>query len=264
MIVFAAFTPHTPLLIPSIGKDRLQALADTDAAMTTLAEELYLSHPDTIVIIASHKAMYEDAFAGNLHTQYVADLSSYGDLGKHRSFRPHLGFIDTMQRHLRRSHVPFTLHSVSELDHGCAVPLLRLTERLPNIRIVPLTYAEPLTAKEHVAFGKQLSEVFAKSSDRIAVIASGDLSHALSKDAPAGLRPEGKQFDTLVCNAVQQGSLSSLMQADEAMVAAASECALRPLLVLLGILDRMHVEPEILAYEHPFGVGYLTARFHLS
>jgi hypothetical protein len=35
------------------------------------------------------------------------------------------------------------------------------------------------------------------------------------------------------------------------------------ILILLGILDEVKHEPQLLSYEYPFGVGYLTMEFKL-
>lgn len=262
MLVHAAFTPHTPLLLPSIGKENVKRLQATTDAMKRIAEDLYVASPETIVIVSAHSAMHPSAFSVNLHDAYEVDLSEFGDLGTAREFLPDIALIDTMQRSLRRHQQPLTLDSDAALDYGTAVPLLLLTENLRNVRIVPISYSG-LDAKAHFTFGRALKHVLADSSKRIALIASGDLSHALSSEAPAGHKPEGEQFDRAVRQALEQHSASALLTLDPAVVEAASECAYRPLLVFLGALERTHVDPEVLSYESPFGVGYLAAQFHV-
>jgi MEMO1 family protein len=261
MIVFAAFTPHTPLLVPTAGQG--DKLSRSIEAMRRLSEELYAAAPDTIVVLSSHGEDGAEAFSANLHDPYAAGLAAFGDHSPPKTFAPDLAFIDAMQRSLRRSSVPFTLDSAAELDHGAAVPLLLLTEPLPSVRIVPVSFSG-LSPKDHLAFGRALKDVALHSPRRIALIASGDLSHALSSAAPAGYRPEGEEFDRLVRQAVEHVSSSQLLQMPALLVATAAECAYRPLLMLFGALEGLRVRPEILAYESPFGVGYLTAQFHLS
>ncbi|MDD4570341.1 MAG: AmmeMemoRadiSam system protein A, partial [Tepidanaerobacteraceae bacterium] len=41
----------------------------------------------------------------------------------------------------------------------------------------------------------------------------------------------------------------------------AGECGLRSIWIMAGALDGYRVEPEVLSYEGPFGVGYCIARF---
>lgn len=263
MIVFAAFLPHTPLLTETVGKEHRKKLKKTVAAVQKLADGLAASRPDTLVIISAHPTRHADAFSINVHDPYRTDLSRFGDMGAERAFRPDLRLIDAIQRPLRRQGVPVTLDTDHALDHGASVPLLLLAERLPNIRVVPVTYAG-LDAKAHVEFGRALKEVLAASPSRIAVVASGDLSHALTPASPEGERPEGKVFDAAAKHAVETCGLSQLLAMDPVQVEAAAECAYRPLLILLTLLEKTAAEPELLAYEAPFGVGLLTARFHLD
>lgn len=263
MIVFSAFLPHTPLLTETVGKEHRKKLKKTVAAVQKLAEGLVSATPDTLVVISAHPTRHADAFSINLHEPYRTDLSRFGDMGAERTYKPDISLIDTTQRTLRRQGIPLTLDTDHALDHGATVPLLLLAKQLPRLRVMPITYAG-LDAKSHVEFGRALKEVFAASKTRIAVIASGDLSHALTKTSPEGERPEGKKFDAAVKHAVESMGLSQLLGLDPVLVEAAAECAYRPLLVLLGLLEKTAVDPEVLSYEAPFGVGLLTARFHLD
>lgn len=260
MLTFAAFTPHTPLLLPSIGKEHLESLVSTRGAMDHLAEELYASHPDTIVVISGHGARFKDAFSANLHDSYRTNFSEFGDLTTTEEFAPDLKFIDALQRAARGRQIPFTLFSDGVLDYGSAVPLSILAERLHGVKIVPVSYAK-LPAKAHFEFGKLLKDVIAESDARIALVATGDLSHALSSDAPAGLRKEGKTFDDTMRAAVQSGAAAKLLSLDPDIVERAAQCGFCPLLILLGALDGTHTKPDELVYEAPFGVGYLVTHF---
>lgn len=263
MIVFSAFTPHSPLLVPSIGKENAKKLERSIQGMKTLSEELYLSHPDTIVIISAHSIQHETAFSINLHDDYHVDLKDFGDLSITKEFHPDLKIIDAIQRTLRREHIPITLDSNSNLDYGTGVPLLLLTEELKNIHIVPISYSGQ-SAKDHVTFGRALKDVLSDSEKRIAVIASGDLSHCLTTDAPAGFKKEGEKFDKAIRQAIENVATSKLLSLKPDLIEAAAECGYRPLLILFGIIERMSVRPEILSYEAPFGVGYLVAQFHFE
>jgi len=262
MIVFAAHTPHTPLMLASIGKENRRKLEDTVVAMDQLAQELYAAHPDTLLIISSHATVHDTAFSCNLHDEYRTDFSAFGDLTTTHEFAPDLALIDAMQRSLRRGQVPFTLDSESTLDYGSSVALTMLAPRLPDIRVVPVSHSG-LDAKTHFKFGQHLKDILTASNRRIAVVSSGDLSHCLSSAAPGGYKKEGEEFDASVVRAVESASASQLLTLDDALVREASECGFRPLLILLGILDGRSIESEILSYEAPFGVGYLTAQFHL-
>src|SRR3989338_2773171 len=263
MICFAAITPHTPLLIPTIGKENTEKLKTTSQTLTHLAQELYASQPDTIIILSSHATQYEKAFSLNLCPEYQIDLKDFGDLHTHRTLKsdPELSSLigSTMEEH----HIPFTFDSKTSLDYGTGVPMYLLTEHLPWVRIVPITFSK-LSTKDHVRFGTILKEVFENTTKRIAVIASGDLSHCLSSDAPLGFRPEGQEYTNKLIEAIKGHSIASLLSMPEELVQKAEDCLYQQLLILFGIFEHKQIRPEILSYEAPFGVGYLVAQFHLS
>ncbi|MBU0531768.1 MAG: AmmeMemoRadiSam system protein B [Candidatus Uhrbacteria bacterium] len=263
MLVFAAFTPHTPLLIPEIGKDNLKKIAKTTAAMQELADDLYAAKPDTVVFISGHGTRYPDAFSITLSDSYRVDLSEFGELTHKEVFHPDMMLIDRLQRAFRHEHLPFSLHPEETLDHGTSVPLLLLSKQLPGVRVVPVIYSE-LDAKTHFKFGQELRELIEDSDHRVAVIASGDLSHCLTSDAPAGFNPEGAKFDAKIQELVTAGNAAGLIKLDAELIKNAAECGYRPLLILFGVLDKINMKPVIHSYEAPFGVGYLTASFELG
>ena len=99
---------------------------------------------------------------------------------------------------------------------------------------------------------------------KIALIASGDLSHCLKEDGPYGFNPDGPKFDKALVEALKKKDIETILKLDE-MYPEAGECGLRSFCFLLGILEesRINYQPEILSYEGPFGVGYLVANFKL-
>src|SRR3989339_90393 len=262
MIVFAAFTPHSPLLLPPIGKDARERMRQTITAMEGLGDELYASKPDTIVCISAHATQHDAAFSANMHDHYHVDMREFGDLTTTREFSSNPSLLDAIQRSVRHAGIPFTLDSYARLDYGSAVPLVMLASRLASGKIVPLSYSG-LGPKEHFAFGRALKDLLVTRNERIAVIASGDLAHCLTSNAPAGFHPEGALFDEVARRSIESGLVSRLLTIDPNIVEKASECAYRPMLVLFGILENTRMEPEMLSYEAPFGVGYLVAQFHL-
>jgi aromatic ring-opening dioxygenase LigB subunit len=263
MIVFSAFVPHTPLLIPSIGKDKQPAMAKTTEALGILAKRLMASAPDTIVVIASHGEQPAGAFSINLQDNYMVDLAEFGEHGNTPTFRPDFQTIDTIQRHVRRQGIPLIINSLPALDYGSAVPLLLLTAGLENFSIIPISYSG-LAAETHLRFGQALKEILGESPKRVAVIAAGDLSHCLTEDAPAGYQPEGAAFDQTLTQCLKALDFATLAKISPAKLQAAEQCAYEPAMILGGIIGETKLEPEILAYEAPFGVGYLVVDFGMK
>jgi MEMO1 family protein len=258
MLVFSAITPHSPLLLPSVNTDKYEQVRQTTNAMHELADELYATRPDVIVLLSEHPTSYSDTFSINVSDPYRFDLSEFGNLGFRQEYRPAIMLIDRLQRSLRSQGQPITLTTDIQLHHASAVPLALLTKQLPHIKLVPITYSD-LDAKKHFAFGQSLKDVLTSSPERIAVIASGDLSHALATESPAGFHKSGEKFDKKIQELVAQKNASSLVKLSSKLVEEAEQTIYRPLLILFGILDHISISPRIESYESPFGVGFLVS-----
>ena len=263
MIVFGAVVPHSPLLIPTVGKQHRDTLAKTLASFVTLEESLYLAKPDSICLIAPHGPRYPDAFSINLADKYAGSLKSFGDHSTTVSAKSDYLLIDHIQRQLRQENVPFTLTSSEELDYGYTVPLFLLTEKLRSWKLIPVSPSNH-DGNAHFEFGRHLKRTLHADTHRVAIIASADLSHALTKNAPAGEHPEGVVFDEAVRLAISEQDPRKLLALSPEKIEAASQCGYRPILTLFGALDGVNMTSKILSYEAPFGVGYITAQFDIG
>jgi MEMO1 family protein len=171
--------------------------------------------------------------------------------------------MDHIQRKLRDENVPFTLTSADEIDYGFSIPILLLTGHLSAWKLIPVS-PSMLDGKSHHEFGKQLKRILHAEISRIAVIASADLSHKLSKDSPGGATPEGPIYDQAVVDATTANNKEALFSLSPDVVENAGQCGYRPIMTLLGTLDEINVTPKKLCYEAPFGVGYLTVRYDIN
>lgn len=262
MIVFSAIVPHSPLLIPGIGKEHREKLATTVAACKEIEQALYVAQPDCIAIIAPHGTRYPDAFSVNLAAKYVGSLKAFGDFSTTIDARSDALMVDRIQRKLRMEGVPFTLTSNEEIDYGYTIPLLLLASKLGVRKIVPISPSNA-DGNAHVDFGRQLKRVLHAETERVAFIASGDLSHHANDASPSGATSEGKAFDEAVRAGLAAHDAKTLIALDSNVIEKSGQCAYRPIMTLLGLLEDQNVTPKILSYEAPFGVGYLTARYDL-
>lgn len=261
-LVYAGITPHPPILIPNIGKDNIHKIKNTVNALKQMEQDLYAAKPDSIVLISPHGIVLLDAFLINLCDKYESDFGQFGDFATNLEFRPNLSLVE----HLRMSindRIPLTVASEPKLDHGATVPLFYLTQHLPNISLVPISYCL-LDYPAHIKFGEILKEQIFNTNERIALIASGDLSHRLTKDAPAGYSPQGKEFDIKLVELLKNRDLENILNLDPQLIENAGECGLRSVLTLLGVIKNINYQTEILSYEGPFGVGYLVASFNFK
>ena len=205
-IVFAAISPHPPIILPTVGspEDRAQ-VKNTIEALEKLGKKLKEVKPDSIIISAPHP------------------------------------------------------------DWGFNVPLFFLAKDFEGeIKTVLIGIESPqFYFEEGKKFYRGLTPV--KNSKRVALIASGDLSHCLKEEGPYGFNPDGPKFDKALIEYLKKKDRESIFKLDE-MFPEAGECGLRSFCFLLGILDASGItwQPEILSYQGPFGVGYLVANFKIK
>ena len=259
-LVFAAITPHPPLLMPKIGKENIGKLDNTVTAMKHLALELHAAEPDSIIIISPHGPK-SDKFTINLSPTFKANFQEFGDLDTSLEF---IG-DDILAQEIRSTdekseHV--TLVSEPLLGHDVAVPLYFLLNQDKDVGVVPISHSHE-GVKEHVEFGKFLHHLLMDTDKRVAIISSGDLSHKVTKDAPDGYSPKGKVFDQEVHDFVAKGKLLEVLKIKPKLIKAASQCGLNSIAVLAGALEHLTYKVEVLSYEAPFGVGYLVAHIEV-
>ena len=255
-IIFSAIVPHPPVLIPTIGKENITRLEKTVTAYEKLEKELRAQKPDTILIISPHGNILENAFTLNFSSEYTANFEEFGDFSTKLSLGSDIGLIYKIRESLETT-TQVQMISEPNLDHGSSVPLYYLTKNLPEIKIIPLNYSQ-LDLNKHFELGRLIKEELLLSRERIAIIASGDLSHCLTKDAPGGYSPKGKKFDKKLIELLSKDKAKDILEIDEDLINEAAECGLRSIIIMLGIIDGFKYAPVLLSYEAPFGVGYLV------
>lgn len=259
-LVFAATVPHPPLLIPNIGKEELKKVQKTKVAMEQLEQDLYLAKPDLILIISPHGSLFNDSFSVNAHPHFVSSFEQFGDLATKKEWDGNPNFAALIShKGNNEANIPIQLISEEKLDHGITVPLFYLTNHL-SIKILPIGFSG-LDSKAHLDFGAMLKDVIMDADKRVAVIASGDLSHGLTTDAPAGFSKVGAEFDKKIIELLETRNTVGIAGLDEKFVNEAAECGYRSLLILLGIMRDLNYSFKNYSYEGPFGVGYLVGNF---
>ncbi|MCK4967860.1 MAG: MEMO1 family protein [Candidatus Aenigmarchaeota archaeon] len=261
-LVFAGISPHPPIIIPNIGKENLETVRQTITALEKLNQQLKESKPDTLIIISPHAPLFADAFCLNLCQHYQGNFQQFGDLITHLELSGNIALASKIKAELEYN-FPLAVISQPELDHGTLVPLYYLTKGLPNLSIISFS-SSLLNLNEHFNFGYKLKDEIINTEQRVAFIASGDLSHRLTPDAPANYSPQGRVFDQTLIKLLKDKDSKKILNLDEDLINQAGECGLRPITILLGLISKIKYQPEILSYQGPFGVGYLVANFKLE
>jgi aromatic ring-opening dioxygenase LigB subunit len=261
-------TPHPPIIVPAVGRGRLSEVMATVEAMRHLGQEAQVLEPDTIVLLSPHAPLDPDRMSVGVADRYRGSLAMFGAPESAADLQGDVELAEAIAREAVGRGVPVRplsgRNGVVELDHGSLVPLLFLVEHLPRApRLVLLSFSF-LRTVDHLEFGRAVGAALAASSRRVLYVASGDLSHRLTPDAPAGYSPRGRDFDDEVVAAFHQGDANALLTIPETLLLAAGECGYRSLVVLFGVLDGRSWSTRLLSYEGPFGVGYLVGAVDLG
>lgn len=266
-IVFASITPHPPIIIPEIGGDEIKKVKKTIEAMKNLSQKLNEAEPETIIVISPHGLVYPDRMNVCGMPILSGNLFQFGALETKMNFKNDLDIAEKIDTAANQEGIETLLYNNDandgcyELDHGTLVPLYFLAKNLDNpFRLIPVAYSFQ-DRLQHFAFGQVIGEIAKKTKKQIALIASGDLSHRLVTQAPAGYSDIGQEFDERLIDLIKEGDVQGILEMDEDFIEEAGECGYRSILILLGAIEKLKYKPKILSYEGPFGVGYLVANF---
>ncbi len=256
-VVFGAIMPHPPILIPAIGGKRLKEAENTKKALQELSKNLKIKDFDTLVVITPHGAVSSAAVPVYTSPVFEGDFANFGMPKPLFSFKgdTELAVACVKEDTNLTSRTPETI-----LDHGALVPLYYPFDAGIRKPILPIAIGFLSLAKLY-EFGKVLVRAAKKSGRKIAVIASADMSHRLTPDAPSGFDPRGKEFDDKLVDMVRRYDVKSILDFPPDLAEDAGQDALWSIAVLLGALDGLNVKHEVLSYEGPFGVGYMVAQF---
>lgn len=266
-IVFAGVMPHPPIVIPEVGKGEEDKVQKTVEGMKKIARAMNTTQPDVLVVITPHGPVFRDTLVINEKQELVGDLGMFGAQKVRFRFTNDLLLVREVKKQAQAENIPLisvgnskiAIPGVSDkLDHGVMVPLYYLREGGWEGKLVQITIGL-LKREELYNFGKALSKAIAEcSGKKAAVIASGDLSHRLHPGAPAGYDPLGEKFDAEIREKLSSFDTKGILSISEELAERAGECGLRPIIILLGALHGIRVNPVINSYEGTFGVGYLV------
>lgn len=62
---------------------------------------------------------------------------------------------------------------------------------------------------------------------------------------------------------IKEKNIKEILSIDDDFREKAGECGLASIVIMLGALDGYEVEPEVLSYEGPLGVGYMVSKINV-
>lgn len=263
MLLKTYILPHSPVLIPAIGKANTAILAKTNETFEEIINELKEIKIGSVIIITPHGPSLNEGFVLNIAPEFQINFESFGDFATKASIKGDIRLAQTIKEKLQNE---FSLQVTSQevLDYGSAVPLYKLLPLIKDCRVLPITYC-PDSIEKNFSFGEALKKIIDESNDSILLIASGDLSHRLKKGAPGGYSPKGAKFDNKLIEYLSSPKTAreNIEKMDNNIIKDAMECGLKSIALALGVCGQSY-EIQILAYQTELGIGYLSAQLETN
>ena len=258
-LVFSAIAPHPPIMVPEVGRESIVQVADSIDAMAELTRRVIESGAESVILISPHAPLEVDSFVAYEGPEVYGDFSNFGAPGTCFAVSVDNELLAAIKEAAAVKNYYVSILRETEIDHGTAVPLYFLLQNGWHGRVVTLGYSF-LSNDDHLRFGLCVRSAVERVGRPVAFIASGDLSHRLKPQAPAGYNPDAHFFDEEVVAALRSNALERIVEIDHDLRKLAGECGYRSMLVAIGASSDLPLSCEVLNYEAPFGVGYLVAQ----
>lgn len=261
-ILGAVQVPHPPLILPEVGHGEEKRIQSTIDAFDAAAKFIADLQPDTVIISSPHSILYSDYFHISPGPSAKGSMAQFGAPQLKFSCAYDEEMVKAVEAAAKEKNIPAgTLgNRQPELDHGTMVPMYFLAKYCKTCKIVRLALSG-FSLKEHYRVGVLIAETAEKLGRKIAWIASGDLSHKLTKEGPYGFNPAGPQYDKKIMEVMGSGNFADLFSFKDDFLEEAAECGHRSFVLMAGAFDGLAVESRKLSYEGPFGVGYGVTLF---
>ena len=259
---FCGLLPHPPIVVPEVGGDRLAECRTTFEACTKLAARLVASRPDRLVLVSPHSPRAHDAFGLWDGPDLAGDLAAFGAPNASVRVPADGAARSAVEGACAEADVATWPIPPQPLDHGAVVPLWFVCEAGWHGPTCVTSLPWRSQPARMVAFGEALARALSDLPGRTALVASGDMTHRATPDAPAGYHPRAVEFDRTLTDLVAAGLLAEIPRIDPALRDVAAEDAADSVTIVAAAIGFEGHGVEVLGYEHPFGVGYLVAVLH--
>jgi 2,3-dihydroxyphenylpropionate 1,2-dioxygenase len=259
-IVAAMATVHAPQLFTRPPEEDPAQLDAGIAAMRELGRRLDEAKPDALIIFASDHM--ETFFLQSVPTFSVVAGERANAAFAGRTWAPEIhqplaeGILDGLVR--RDFDMAYSQDAV--LGHSFAAPFEWIIEGrgIPVVPIFVNTYLPPLpTARRCAALGKALAGIIASRSERVALLASGGMSHypgTWKYYKPA------YDFDRWCIRELENGNNDSFLNLSPAQLDEVGNTEMLPWAPVLGAIGEQHM--ELLSYQPTSHHGHAVVQFH--
>ena len=247
-LVFAGGCSHVPDLLARPEIDPPAAIARLRAAYEKLRGVLREANPDVMIVTADchFQSFRTGAFVVGSAREHTGSMAFFKrpDLDLRLCGAPHLA--QNIVQAARESGLEIEEAARVDLDHGLIVPLRLLLPR-PDLPIIPVITQPARTFSPFGAraFGGVLRSVIERYDSKIAILATGGLSHWLD---PGKFGVVDVEFDQYVLKSLSTGRGLDLSNLEPYPLLDHGQYEILNWIIMLGAVGR-GVRGEVLAYE---------------
>jgi MEMO1 family protein len=258
-LVFSGIAPHPPIMVPEVGRESIPDVQASIDAMAELTRRVIANDAETVILISPHAPLELDSFVAYEGHEVQGDFANFQAPDTRFTAEVDHELLSGICRAAHGENYEVNKLVNNRLDHGTAVPLYFLLRNGWRGRVVALGYSF-LSNEDHLRFGNCIRTAVEEVGRTVAFVASGDLSHRLKPEAPAGYNPGAYVFDEAVVDALRSNDPERIVEIDPSLRKLAGECGYRSMLVVIGATRQLECACDVISYEAPFGVGYLVAQ----
>jgi AmmeMemoRadiSam system protein A len=249
---------HAPIVIPDVAGHRARQCAETTRAMRDIASRICAHGPDAVVLVSPHGPRHATRWGICTQSPLSGNFGRFG--------ADHIGVIVPGAPPAAARLTPIaramrlTTREIAgdNLDHGALVPLYFLKQAGWDGPTLLIALPQSGTKSEE-RMGQAIARAADEAGERWVILASGDMSHRLNPNAPAGYHPLAKEFDRTFKTRIDAGDLRGACAIETELREIAAEDVIDSCAVAAGAVGYRSEGHRTYSYEGPFGVGYLEA-----
>lgn len=276
MLSTGGLVPHPPVLIPEIGGGRLREAADIVRAIKALVEMIAADAPDVLIMSGPHHPEARTAAAGVVTAAKLqGDFERFGAPDVRVELRGSPDIARSILKAMPSGSGGYSIDAAGgfpafeiedgELQWDLSV-FLALAGRMgfkPDVLPLAISWGD---LHGWSAFGEEVYGSLAAdfSSTKFGWLASGDLSHCTRESGAYDYHPYGAKFDAIVTDAVRSDEPSGFLALSDGELTLARQCGAASFAGAFGFYGCGRAKSRLLAYNDPFGVGYLVGCFKVN
>jgi len=259
-IVAAMATMHAPQLFTRPPEEDPQQLDAGIGAMRRLGKLLDETKPDALIVFASDHM--ETFFLKSVPTFAIVSCENATAAFADRKYSPpiHQALAEAVLDQLVARDFDMAYSQEADLGHSFAAIFEWVIENraIPVVPIFINTYLPPLpSARRCAALGKAIAEIVASRPERVAVLASGGMSHypgTWKYYKPA------YDFDRWCIHELENSHSDSFINLSAEQLDEVGNTEMLPWAAVLGAVGPQHT--ELLSYQETTHHGHAVAIFH--